>query len=1028
MGKRKEDQGAEKALNAIELARRDRATALYLRGMALTTVPPEIGSITTLQTLDLSDNLITTLPPEIGSLTELQTLDVHDNQLTTLLPEIGFLTALRHLNLGPNRLTLLPPQIESLVALEILELDENLFTSLPREIGSLTALRTLYLDRNQLSKLPPEIGSLPALAELDLSCNTLASLPPDIGSLAALQVLYLNGNQLTRLRPEIGSLTALRALYLDDNQLATLPPEIGSLTTLHTLDLRNNQLTTLPPDIGLLTALLTLDLRNNQLTTLPPEIASLTALQTLDLRDNQLTTLPPEIASLTALQALDLGGNQLTTLLPEIRGLPRLEHLLLHDNPALGLPPDVLGPDPRKGGADSDQLPKARAILDFYFERQAGPSRPLNEVKIILVGRGGAGKTSISSVLRGEPFRKDEKSTPGISLKDWEMKDCEGGAVMAHLWDFAGQVITHAMHQFFFTTRSVYVLVLTGRENSERADAEYWLRLIRAFGTDAQGNGPPVVVALNKWDLEGCRPRVDRGALMEQHPFIRAFVEMDCKSKKRVETLRQAITKQVEKLEWVREAIPVKWDDVRLELTKKKQSPAYLSFNEFRAVCAKHGVTDESKQESLAEVLHNLGVALNYRNDPRLREATVLKPDWLTKNAYALIRLAEKRAGVLERADADKAMKDVDDPQMRDYLLRLIERFEIAYAGSKKKEESWLVPQALPDEQPAGVEAFAGAAGATRLRFTYAAMPEGIVPRAIVRLNDFIEGDSDQNRMQWASGAVLALEGARALVRANPQDRQVQVTVTGPPDARRRLAGLCQSELRDIHNDIRGLNPAEEMLVEGTWVATKTLEKDEQNRAQTGVATTDRGTVAVDPAPLNNQFTTLMARSADRKPRAFISYSRHNVTQRERLERQLTILKNEGLLADHWHDRMIDPGDKWDEQIQAQLNDADVFLLLVSDAALATPYITEKEIPVALKLHEEEKMVVVPIILKECRWMPVNYGGTKTQLRDLQALPAKGKPVDSWNPRAGAWKSIADGLAEILKMIGPDAKMHGGGV
>ena len=45
--------------------------------------------------------------------------------------------------------------------------------------------------------------------------------------------------------------------------------------------------------------------------------------------------------------------------------------------------------------------------------------------------------------------------------------------------------------QFFFSVRSVYVVVLTGRENNERADAEYWLRLIKAFGTDGQGKGPP---------------------------------------------------------------------------------------------------------------------------------------------------------------------------------------------------------------------------------------------------------------------------------------------------------------------------------------------------------------------------------------------------------------------------------------------------------------------------------------------------------------------------------------------------------
>jgi internalin A len=42
------------------------------------------------------------------------------------------------------------------------------------------------------------------------------------------------------------------------------------------------------------------------------------------------------------------------------------------------------------------------------------------------------------------------------------MEDCKKGPVTAHVWDFAGQVMTHALHQFFFSVRCVYVLVLTG--------------------------------------------------------------------------------------------------------------------------------------------------------------------------------------------------------------------------------------------------------------------------------------------------------------------------------------------------------------------------------------------------------------------------------------------------------------------------------------------------------------------------------------------------------------------------------------
>jgi internalin A len=43
----------------------------------------------------------------------------------------------------------------------------------------------------------------------------------------------------------------------------------------------------------------------------------------------------------------------------------------------------------------------------------------------------------------------------------------------------------HATHQFFLTTRSLYLLVLNGRQGREEADAEYWLNLIATFGGDS---------------------------------------------------------------------------------------------------------------------------------------------------------------------------------------------------------------------------------------------------------------------------------------------------------------------------------------------------------------------------------------------------------------------------------------------------------------------------------------------------------------------------------------------------------------
>lgn len=1043
-----------KVLKKIEICRKKGSTILNLQNLELKHLPPEVGQLTTLRELMLEGNALSTLPPEIGQLTALRVLDLSDNQLGVLPPEIGELialeklrlafnelnslpieifqlTALKELSLEHNHLSELPSEMGQLSGLTSLDIDSNMLTALPLEIGQLRELETLILSGNQLSILPPqfaqlkklrslvldnnklntlplEICELSRLIHLELGNNQLTKLPQEICQLTLLGQFNLSGNQLSTLSSEICSLVKLLYLDLDDNQLRTLPSEFGLLTELRLLRLANNQLSKLPQSIGQLNQLELLDLSGNFLSSLPTSFGLLSALKQLNLADNQFSALQMEIGKLAELALLDLTGNQLGKLPEWLKFLSKLEYIFLHNNPALNLSPTVLGTTSR----DFKRWVSAKSILDFYFGTHTGKTRQLNEVKLIMVGRGGAGKTSTVQALQGLPFNNEQTSTPGIALCDWVMDGCKKAPVTAHIWDFAGQVITHSLHQFFFSVRSVYVVVLTGRENNERDDAEYWLRLIKAFGTDEQGNGPPVVVALNKWDLPGCRPKVDRGALQERYPFIREFVEIDCQTKKGISKLKTALCKEVDRLQWVREPFPESWDSVRRALASGRKKRAHLSYADYRKLCTEHGVSDERQQDSLAEVLHHLGAALNYRNDPRLREATVLQPEWLTKNVYGLVRRAEKKAGVLTHADVDVVLRSEKDPAMRAYLLQIMERFEIAYAPRATDDNGgvWLVPQALPDQQPKSVTTFLDPVDATRLRYIYQALPEGLVARAIVRLHEFID-EVDGDKQQWATGVILSRDGARALIRTETQDRQVMITVTGPTKARQQLAGLCQAEMRDIHAEIRGLNPIEETQVHETWMATATLAADERKKQKTGIPTKNQGTVMVDPTKPNNEYSEKLARSDDVwKPTIFISYSKTDVNQRKRLESELKMLMNEGLLSGLWHDRMIDPGDEWDNTIQKELTDADIVIILASSAALSTDYITTHEIPKAMELHNDDKVIVVPVILEACRWH-------KTILGTLNALPEKGKALNKWKPSSDGWLSIADGLARVCEKL-----------
>ncbi|MBG1240519.1 leucine-rich repeat domain-containing protein, partial [Nostoc sp. NZL] len=54
----------EELLPIIKQAARDKVTELDFSGQGLTTLPPEFGQLTNLQTLDLYSNQLSSLPPE----------------------------------------------------------------------------------------------------------------------------------------------------------------------------------------------------------------------------------------------------------------------------------------------------------------------------------------------------------------------------------------------------------------------------------------------------------------------------------------------------------------------------------------------------------------------------------------------------------------------------------------------------------------------------------------------------------------------------------------------------------------------------------------------------------------------------------------------------------------------------------------------------------------------------------------------------------------------------------------------------
>ena len=595
----------------------------------------------------------------------------------------------------------------------------------------------LDLGNLRLTLLPPQIGQLRALKVLVLSGNQLSTLPPEIGQLVRLTRLYLAGNQLSSLQPEIGRLTTLTLLDLSNNRLSSLPPVIGQLTALRELYLDYNQLSSLPPEIGQLTALLRLDLSNSQLSSLPPGIGQLTALRRLVLSNNQLSSLPPEMGQLTALTRLQLSKNQISTLPSEIDQLTALRQLYLHDNPTLAIPESILGPTAHEvHGADKSTAARPQDILNFYFAQREGAAqgtlRAVNEVKLMLVGRGKAGKTSLRRFFMGAPHDRDEKETPGIALDSFRLPGAQGD-ITVRLWDFAGQEITHALHHFFLTEGCIYVLVLDPRSNTEMQDAEYWLGLLKRYA-----GGAPVLVALNRQDARQGGYDLDRRVLQERFPFIQSFTLTNCEKRDGCDALLKSLSDAVASLKDTEPPhlmVPQAWLKVMKDCdgeARAKPQPGYhelqrwlvlaghavpaasgrqhLTLEEFREICVKRGETEPARQESLARLLHTLGAVLHFVDEPRLRDTTVLNPHWVTDGVYRLLRFKDRPGsdGTLTLAEAMQALPGEMEETAR-FFLRLMERFEMCFPLDEGDDgtlpTTWLIPGALAEFQPAGLKA-----------------------------------------------------------------------------------------------------------------------------------------------------------------------------------------------------------------------------------------------------------------------------------------------------------------------------------
>jgi TIR domain len=147
----------------------------------------------------------------------------------------------------------------------------------------------------------------------------------------------------------------------------------------------------------------------------------------------------------------------------------------------------------------------------------------------------------------------------------------------------------------------------------------------------------------------------------------------------------------------------------------------------------------------------------------------------------------------------------------------------------------------------------------------------------------------------------------------------------------------------------------------------------------------------------------------------FFSYAHTDEDLRDQLEKHLTMLKRQGVI-ETFHDRRIVVGSEVDQSISAELERADVILLLVSPDFLASAYCYDIEMQRALQRHERGEARVIPVILRHCEWKEALFG-------KLMATPRDGKPVRSFPDLDEAFLQVTQAIRQAVTGGGSPAKV-----
>jgi GTPase SAR1 family protein len=651
----------------------------------------------------------------------------------------------------------------------------------------ITHLCLINCNIKSLTHIIPLLKKLNELEHLDLTGNQIGDIPI-LKELKNLQELNLSGNQISNIS-ELNDFDKLKELKLSRNKINKIP-SLKGLKRLYSLDLSENQISD---------------------TTF---IKDLPQLHILYLNSNNIKNIQP-LQKHTSFAELDLSKNKIEYVdanwIKKIRYYRNAESFLdLTGNPITNIPPSILK-------LDIESLRK-------YFEERAKGTILAYESKLILVGNGRVGKTSLIKRWLDNAFDPNQPSTHAIQLRTHELNNMAKHLKLDHLilniWDFGGQDIYQATHKLFMRSNAIFLLVWDVQTKNMPEQEEilpngkilyyknyslkYWLSYIKTLSS----NSPIILIQTNR-DKDGKRKGVlTEEQITEYNVWDIISIESSTATfdgfKGLEESIEEVVLKQVRQHSM---EMPKQWYRLRNQLIElQRQQIKQLALKQFYIMCQQEGI-DKSSANALLNYLHNSGVILYSQG--LINDKIIIDQAWAINAIYTLLDRKGKFStlndnGQFTGKDLQIAWQQYNGEKQQ-LFLHFMEECEICFEIDKEKNSTlpfakrvFIAPQLLPKEKPEDLKLIFRNDKGIYYRYRHKFLHAAVIQRFIVRV-----GFMADHKKMWQTGIILSIPEGIALVEAFADKNEIVIRIE---DINQKdLLNKIRNEMNEINKDETGI-------------------------------------------------------------------------------------------------------------------------------------------------------------------------------------------------------------------------------